>query len=70
MLTQRCQMMSYLCDRDRLFASRRAIFFSPHRTCKAIWIIFHSLLQGVGDFCAKWDKVLNYLEQMERKLGC
>lgn len=43
-------------------------FFSPHRTCKAIWIIFYGLQQGGGDFCAEWDRVLNYLEQMERKL--
>lgn len=63
-------MMSYLHDRDRLFAGCRAIFFSTQDMEKSIWIIFYSLQQGVGDFCAKWDRVLNYLEQMGRKLDC
>lgn len=45
-------------------------FFPPHRTCKAIWIIFYGLQQWGSDFCAKWDRVLNYLEQMERTLDC
>lgn len=52
-----------------LQATGLVLFFS-HGTRKAVWIILSGFQHGSGDFYAKWDRVLNYLEQMERKLDC
>lgn len=42
--------------RRQAVCKSQGYFFPPHRTCKAIWIIFYGLQQWGGDFCAKSQK--------------